>query len=328
MANENFMRALKIISQREQKARRIANQRYDEVCLKIPYIKDLYQKLALTSLKVIRTVFNEFNTETQITSIKNENLAIQNEIKDILIQNGYTPDYLDTHFYCSQCDDTGYVDGVKCSCLTDVLTELNVQELNKRTTVSTSNFQNFYLKYYSDIPDERTGVSPKKIMSNILDFCTRYAQTFSIDSPSVLMIGETGLGKTHLSLAIADTIAHKGYRALYVSSLDLFRTLQDEYFGKGEDGANTMQTVLDADLIIIDDLGAEFESQFNTSSLYNIINSRLNLNKPTIINTNLMLNELDSRYNKRVASRLMTLYKCLKFVGKDIRQIKLKNNEI
>lgn len=328
MANENFKRALKIISQREQNARRIANARYDEVCLKVPYIKELYQKLALTSLKVVRTVFTEENTQFKIEAIKNENMAIQKEIADLLEQNGYPKDYLDIHFHCLKCEDTGYVDGVKCECLTQLITELNVEELNKLTTVAQSSFHNFHLKYYSDVADERTGVSPKKIMSHIYEFCRQYAETFTTNSPSVLMVGDTGLGKTHLSLAIAETITKKGYKALYVSSLDLFRTLQEEYFGKGETNIDTMQTVLDADLVIIDDLGAEFDSQFNVSSLYNIINSRLNLNKPTIINTNLTLSELDKRYNDRVASRLMTLYKCLKFVGKDVRQIKLKNNEL
>ena len=82
-----------------------------------------------------------------------------------------------------------------------------------------------------------------------------------------------------------------------------------------------------ADLVIIDDLGAEIENQFNTASLYNIVNTKLNAKQPVIINTNLVPKELERRYSSRVASRLMTMYQCLKFVGKDIRLIKLKNGE-
>ncbi|MEG2813961.1 MAG: ATP-binding protein, partial [Oscillospiraceae bacterium] len=145
---------------------------------------------------------------------------------------------------------------------------------------------------------------------------------------SILMMGETGLGKTHLSLSIAEEITRMGFVAMYSSALDLFRTLQNEYYGKGEQGKNTMQTILQADLVIIDDLGAEFESQFNVSALYNIINSRLNVNKPIIISTNLNSQQIELKYSNRVASRVLTLYKCLKFVGKDIRQIKLKSNEL
>ena len=89
-----------------------------------------------------------------------------------------------------------------------------------------------------------------------------------------------------------------------------------------------MQALMDARLTIIDDLGAEIENQFNVSDLYNLINSRLNLNRPVIISTNLMPKELERRYTNRIASRLMTMYKCLRFVGKDVRQIKLRNNEL
>ncbi|MEG0895115.1 MAG: ATP-binding protein, partial [Oscillospiraceae bacterium] len=154
--------------------------------------------------------------------------------------------------------------------------------------------------------------------------CKLYAEGFSLNSHSVLMIGNTGLGKTHLSSAIAKKVSQNGFSVMYVSYLDLVRNLQSEYFGKSD--GNTMSKVLDADLLILDDLGVEFDSQFNISALYNIINSRTN--KPTIINTNLTAAELEKKYSQRIVSRLLTLYKCLKFTGVDVRYLKLKNHEI
>jgi len=329
MANDNFKKALKIISIRQQKSRYNADMRFQEVYAKIPKIKELNLLLSRTSLKLAKSVFSSSGDLTQtINKIRNENLAIQEEIANLLIQKGYPADYLVVKYTCLKCEDSAYVDGKKCDCLTKLITKINVQDFNQLSNVVPSSFNKFSLLYYSEIADERTGVSPRTQMGDILNFCTRYSETFSKTSPSILMTGETGLGKTHLSLAIADGVVHKGYISLYSSSLDLFRTLQNEYFGKGEPNKNTMQSVLDADLLIIDDLGAEFESAFNTSMLYNIVNSRLNLNKPTIINTNLSLSQLSARYSDRVSSRLMTLYKCLKFVGKDIRQIKLRRNEL
>lgn len=328
MASENFKKAIKIISQRQQKAKYEASIKLNEIFEKIPRIKQIYQLLAQTSLKLTNTFFSDnFETNELIEQIKNENLKLQREIEILLLQNGYKKDYLDTRFYCSICEDTGYFEGVKCRCLKDLVTELNVTTFNHASNIMSANFKDFSLNYYSDIKDEKTGIIARDIMKRIFEFCTIYADKFHQNAPSVLMMGETGLGKTHLSLSIADVIMHKSFYALYSSSLDLFRTLQNEYFGKTEYDKNTMQIVLEADLVIIDDLGAEFDSQFNSSCLYNIINSRLNMNKPTIINTNMTPTEIERRYSSRVASRLMTMYKCLKFVGKDVRQIKLKNNE-
>ena len=99
-----------------------------------------------------------------------------------------------------------------------------------------------------------------------------------------------------------------------------FEKIQNEHFGKGEPGVHTMASIMETDLFIMDDIGAEYESNFNTATFYNIINTRLNIGKPTILNTNLSLQQLASRYGDRVGSRLMTLYKCLKFTGIDIRQ--------
>ena len=60
------------------------------------------------------------------------------------------------------------------------------------------------------------------------------------------------------------------------------------------------ETLLCADLVILDDLGSEFCSPFYTSALYNIINTRLNKGVPTIISSNLSLDELQKRRNNFV----------------------------
>lgn len=329
MASENFKKALKILSKRKQEAQLDATFRKAELYEKIPRLKTLSTELSLTGVKLSKLIFSrQGNVEELLVLLKNENLRLQQEQAELLRANGYPMDYLETHYTCSKCEDSGYYNGLKCECLTNLITELNVSDFNQSTNMTMSTFDTFSLSYYSNTPDSAYGIVPSQQMKDILEFCKIYAKQFQKNSPSVLMMGETGLGKTHLSLSIAHEIMKQGYVALYSSALDLFRTLQNEYFGRGELNQNTMHTILTADLVIIDDLGAEFDSQFNTSSLYNIINSRLNVNKPTIINTNLSPVEIEKRYTSRVASRLMTLFKCLKFVGIDVRQIKLKNHEL
>ena len=68
-------------------------------------------------------------------------------------------------------------------------------------------------------------------------------------------------------------------------------------------------------------LGAEFPTQFVSSSIYNIVNSRMGAGKPMIINTNLTANELRERYTDRIVSRIVGTYEILTFTGSDIRQI-------
>ena len=73
------------------------------------------------------------------------------------------------------------------------------------------------------------------------------------------------------------------------------------------------------DLLILDDLGTEFLSQFVTAMLYNIINTRLLEGRPTIISTNLSFQEISKRYTDRLTSRLFGGYMHFEFLGRDIR---------
>lgn len=77
--------------------------------------------------------------------------------------------------------------------------------------------------------------------------------------------------------------------------------------------------------MILDDLGSEFSTQFTTSAVFNILNSRILKGLPTIISTNLTPKELEERYTQRVASRLIGSFDILRFIGSDIRFILKKN---
>jgi DNA replication protein DnaC len=156
-------------------------------------------------------------------------------------------------------------------------------------------------------------------MTKIYDYCKRYAERFSLLSQSVFMLGDTGLGKTHLSLAIAGKVIEKGYHVLYGSMQDFLRAIEDEHFGRSNHEQDTLRLLLETDLLILDDLGVEFNSEFNVATVYNIINTRLNADRPTIINSNLSVTEIEKKYTKRIVSRLFSNYTCLRFAGNDIR---------
>lgn len=256
---------------------------------------------------------------------KIRNLAAQENVKNLLRKHGLPEDYLEVKYSCPECEDTGVVGTRLCSCHIQLLKDLAYEEAGKKSPLKICTFDEFRLSYYSDKKASSYDVSPREKMAEILSFCKEYAEDFDRNSPSVLMAGKTGLGKTHLSLAIVGRVIEKGYSVLYNSAQNFFRELQNERFGKS--GSSAFENMmLECDLLVIDDLGAEFSTTFTVSALYNIVNTRINTGLPTIISTNLSLTEIENQYSNRISSRFIGEYSILYFEGSDIRQLKNEEN--
>ena len=110
-----------------------------------------------------------------------------------------------------------------------------------------------------------------------------YADEFDRTSPSLVLLGNAGLGKTHAALAIAGEVLEKGFDVIYVSSPDFFSKLEALHFGQDPAGEEEtlLRTAAGADLLILDDLGSEFNSSFLISTLYSLLNNRLGAKLPT-----------------------------------------------
>jgi DNA replication protein DnaC len=252
-----------------------------------------------------------------------QNTAAQAELARLLRENGLPADYLQVKYACAACRDTGYDRGRRCACFTDLLQSLAYRELCMDTPLERCGFDNFSLEYYSTAPDPVTGVIPRKKMEEHLRFCMRYAESFGPRSPNLLFTGPTGLGKTHLSLAIARAALAGGHTVVYGAAQNLLGRLEREHFARyGEQPGDAEQTLLGCGLLVLDDLGAEFSTSFTQSSIYNLINTRLMAQKPMIVSTNLGVPQLNEKYGERVTSRIIGSYTTLRFFGADIRQAK------
>lgn len=206
-----------------------------------------------------------------------------------------------------------------CDCLKKMIISCECEELNEISPLKLSTFDTFKLSYYSDQPDAQ-GRIPLDRMSKIFNYCRKYADHFSSGSKSLLMCGATGLGKTHLSLAIANEVIKNGFSVVYVSAPDILSQLSKEQFSHQiNNDIDTFKMLLDCDLLILDDLGTEFVSPYSVAAVYNVFNSRLLKSKPTIINTNYNLSELETTYSQRFMSRIMGSCDRLDFIGSDIR---------
>ena len=139
----------------------------------------------------------------------------------------------------------------------------------------------------------------------------------------LFIYGPSGLGKTHLSLAIARAAIGKGFGVIYCSAPNIIGKLEKERFRSARGSADESDVyLLECDLLILDDLGTEFPTSFSSSTIYNMINSRLMASRPTIISTNLTMRELEKQYSQRLVSRIMGNHVRLEFLGSDVRQKK------
>lgn len=113
---------------------------------------------------------------------------------------------------------------------------------------------------------------------------------------------------------------------VYESAQNIFSDFEYDRFKSGytEEAGGRAQRYLDCELLIMDDLGTEMANQFTISCLYNIINTRINQERSTIINTNLTQKELRDRYADRITSRILGEFRVLRFDGEDIRAQKLR----
>ena len=273
------------LAEKRLAAEKRADMRRAEIYSKLPRARELEHQIASCGLEAAKTVLRGGDVVAEMTMLRDKNLALQDELSRLLTENGYDKNSLEPQYSCSKCSDTGYFEQgaitVMCDCM-------------KRELVNCA-------------------------WEKIYKFCRAYAHSFTPDSGSILMKGATGLGKTHLSLAIANEVIRRGYGVIYVSAPALLSKLEKEYFSRGTGDSNTIQMLTDCDLLIIDDLGTEFRTQFSVSQIYNLLNARMLAGKPFIINTNLTMPELEKAYSNRFVSRINGDAQKLDFLGSDLR---------
>ena len=287
-----------------------------------PRLKEIDKLLRMTMAKAARAVFAGGDAEALMNQAKEENLELQRE-REWIIEEQFEPGFLDETPICPICSGTGYVGSTMCDCLAELCRQEQKKELTF-LSAGRESFDQFRLDYYSDKPDPRLGFSPRSVMEKTYADCRRYAFGFHPKAGNLLFSGNTGLGKTFLSACIARAVADQGYSVVYESAGHLFAALEKARFEANDENRRAAAKYTECDLLIVDDLGTELPGQFVTAALYSLINDRLLENKPTIISTNLNVDELARRYNPQIASRLRGSYKRVAFVGDDIRLLRNK----
>lgn len=304
------------LERRRQRAESAANANLERFYQQCPRAREVKSQMASNAAGAAKAVVSGGNVREELEKLKATGLALNREYEALLASAGLRREDITPRYTCPDCHDTGFVDGRMCQCLKQMRRAAAYQQLSSDLPLDKCRFDNFSLDFY------RASDRAYRQMEGVLRACRKFAQNFRTDSPSMLFKGGTGLGKTHLSLAIANEVIAKGFGVVYGSAQSFAAALERERFDR--EGASTALQLTGCDLLILDDLGAEFPSNYVNATLYDAVNARMLADRPTVISTNLSMKELEDRYGERLASRIAGYYGKLEFCGSDVRVQKQK----
>lgn len=311
---------------REYNKKQLQNRRDQEARIalaekELPELSQINGEIASLSMKCARRLLE--GEAASIDDLKTEIAAYGIHRKALLKNAGFPEDFLEMHYSCPDCKDTGYIGNEKCHCFRQAAINLLYTQSNLTSILEIENFDHFCFHYYPETMKDRvTGRNARENIQKIVDECLHFVQNFDMEHDNLLFYGATGVGKTFLTHCIAKKLLDTSHTVLYLTSLQLFDILERNKF-RHEDISTSNEQIaymLQSDLLIIDDLGAELVNGFTSSQLYYFIEERHINHKSTIISTNLSFQELRDRYSERIFSRFIGFYHFFLIIGDDIRQ--------
>ena len=323
LSNSQYDAIMREYGKQQMENQHSQEARKKEIYQKVPAVKELEAEIAERSVACARKLL-EGNQEA-IYELR-EKLADLKEQKALLIKAaGYSDDYLELHYRCKDCRDTGWVDGHKCHCFLRAQMKLLYAQSNLERVLEQENFDHLTFQYYDNsqiIPE--IGMTNADYMRRVVKSCMEFAQNFDSHQDNLLFTGSTGVGKTFLTNCIAKELIDRCISVIYLSSNELFEIFSKYKFGREseEDAEESYRYILECDMLIIDDLGTELNISFVSSQLFYCINERIGRKKGTIISTNLSMSMLKDTYSDRVTSRIMSNYRVIPLYGADIRMKK------
>ena len=323
-----YQQAKEALDRRRAQAERLQQQRHDEIAAQCPELLDAEREMAACGAELIRVACRGEQVDQKIAALSQRNLDAQQQRAKLLQTLGYAPDYLDNVYTCPICKDTGTHGSYYCTCYLDLIRQTAKESIKGAAQLKKCTFETFSLRYYSDMPDPALGRSHRQIMSSICAYLRSYAETFPKGAKSLIMLGKTGLGKTHLSLAVVNRLLDRGFNVYYDSAQGILDRLEKDHFNRNYQDDELQEDLYKSDLLVIDDLGTEMVTSFTLSALYQLVNERINDGLPTLFSTNLTPAELEAIYSQRLTSRILGTCDILQFYGKDVRQQKAREGTV
>ena len=317
-SNEIFRLANERLENIRQKNREELKRRKEEVFENVPGYRESKNEL----VSLLDLTMKLIGDKEAIEKLKESISDNMDSSEELLVKNGYPKDYLNEIFDCTDCKDTGYIMNKKCKCFENLLKEAAREKSNLNYIMETKNISNFDLNIFSDETVDGD-ISQRENMRDVYAAVKKFIRNFdAVETKSLCFFGDTGLGKTFAASIAANELLNRGYSVLYQSASKFFEIFEDYKFNRRDsfyDLESVINDIYDVDLLIIDDLGSEFATNYTVSALFEVVNKRLINNKKMIITTNLDIIGLNENYTSRFASRISGDFEILEFFGDDVR---------
>lgn len=303
----------------------LRKKRVEEAHAKCPELEQIRREIAKTGYMHALELSKHPHKEDEIRKkLLEETKRLEERRIQLLVENNIPTDYDKVRYECPECMDTGFVENKKCKCYKSKLTKYSYERSNLAGHMQNIRFDRFDFRYFSDTP-EKDGISPLERIKKIYGEAKQMTENFDEYKRSFLYFGDTGSGKTFLAGCIANALIEQGYSVLYITAGKLFELMENKKYGRSRDISDDelIETAYSCDLLVLDDLGAEFPSKLRQAFAYDILNERLLAGRKMVINTNLNLDELSKEYSQRFVSRLFEHFYAMRFVVKDIRKQKM-----
>ena len=314
LTNKQYDAIMREYDRRQYHNYRIQCARKDEIYQKIPRIREIEESISSFSMAQAEKLFlSEERDSADPNALEDlrRGLASLRQEKELLLkQNGYPADYLEMHYTCPACQDTGYVGSRKCGCFHREEIRLLYSSSRLEEALAKENFAALSFDVYDE--------EQKAAMPAIIDACRLFISTFDGKFQNLMLYGPVGTGKTFLTNCIAKELLDRSHSVVYFTAFQLFELLSPSHTEEN-DLRQRSEAVLDSDLLILDDLGTEMLNTFTVSRLFQVLNERALRRRSTIISTNLSLKDFRDLYSERIFSRITSSYTLLKFTGSDIR---------
>ena len=221
-------------------------------------------------------------------------------------------------YSCKNCLDTGFVNGKPCDCYKKRKNMELIKAFGLQANKDCS-FKNFDTKICKN---EKQAENLKKIAEILEKWSEKYPNN---TKNNIVIVGKTGVGKTHLTSCLANELLEKDVSVCFITAFDLNESFLKYHTSFDKTKYSWIEPFIEADVLFIDDLGTEPVLKNVTKNyFYLVLSERERYNRPVIITTNLMLDELNNRYDERICSRLCNKRNSnLIFIdGDDLRRIK------
>ncbi len=308
------MRELEQFVQNVLKQRREAAQQKVEENLELALANEQFKKAYDQKRSLVFEIAKLKHLNQNPSELVNKLIQIEQSMKQQLLQLGLKEESLEAKYVCSKCNDTGKVNGKPCVCYNNLMSKLllknsglNAEQLPSFATVKTECFE----------------PSLQNEMKTLYEKMKQYIVTMpNTNKKVVTLLGNTGVGKTHLAQCMVNEAIQYGVYGVFTSAYEFGNDMLSYHLAPIANKQSILSKYVNSELLVIDDLGTEPTYKNVTEEYYYLVLSeRMNKGFSTIITTNLSLEQMREIYGERIFSRLAFKDKALliELKGKDLR---------